>query len=43
MADDVMPRHYGACGICREIDDAVCVTIPATVVYKTAVAGTKRN
>ena len=30
-AYDIMPRHYGACGICREFDDAVCVTAPATV------------
>ena len=42
-AGDVMPHHYGACGICRELDDAVYVTIPATVVYGTMVAGTVCN
>ena len=42
-AGDIMPRQYGACGICREFDDMVYVTIPATVVYGTTVAGTVRN
>ena len=37
-----MPRHYGACGTCGEFDDAVCVTIPATAVYETAIADTGR-
>ena len=37
-----MPHHYGACDTCREFDDAVCVTIPATAVYKMTVADTGR-
>ena len=41
-ADDVIPHHYGVCGICREFDDAVYVTIPATVICGTKVAGTGR-
>ena len=41
-AGDIMPHHYGACGICQEFDDAVCITIPATVVYETMVADTGR-
>ena len=42
LADDVIPRHYGVCSICWEFDDAVYVTIPATVVCGTTVAGTGR-
>ena len=42
LAGDVMPCHYGACSICREFDDTVCVMILATVVYRTTVTGTER-
>ena len=31
-ADDVMLRHYGACDICRNFSDAVCITAPATTI-----------
>ena len=32
-ADDVMPRNYEACDICRGFDDTVCIMAPTTVVY----------
>ena len=39
-ADDIMPRHYGACGICQEFDDAVFLHHgPGNRRYETTVAG----
>ena len=38
-ADDVMPRHYGACSICREFDDVVLQHDPGNRHYETTVAG----
>ena len=38
LADDVMPCHYGACGICREFNDAVLQHDPSNRHYETAAA-----
>ena len=42
-ADDVMPRHYGACGICREFDDAVLQHGPGNRRHETTAACVEGN